>query len=473
MYVRSIILLCGVYLFTTTPCLADDWIVFSASPLGTGPGNGEIWMIRPDGGYLVQVTWDGGNKGCPSVSPDGLRIAYTTERDALWVMDWDGKNKVQLCSNATADRTSWSPDGTRVAYVNDTICGEDIWIAGVTDGTCVPVVDSTVPTAYPATPYLDWSVTDRLLFAAISCSGPSCDQIPLYTIVPDGTGLDTLATTGDWASWSPDGSEIVLSRCGNIYRANVDGSGEIQLTATGLDWAPSWSPDGTRIAFNRDGDLWIMNAADGSGQQRLTTGFMDVQPSWAALSRNPDEWIVFSASPAPARFGGGNGEIWAIKPDGGPARLLTCDGGWKAGPSVSPGGTQIAYATVNDAVWIMNCDGTGKVALCNNATNGRTSWSPGGDRVAYVNDTACGEDIWMADVTAGQCVPAVDSSVPTAYPVTPWVDWSVNDRLVFSAFSCSGPACDEKPMYTSNPDGTGLDTLGTTGEWPSWSPDGT
>ncbi len=86
--------------------------------------------------------------------------------------------------------------------------------------------------------------------------------------------------------WSPDGSQIAFtspspsSRLGQVYRINADGSDLTQLThGTGIDAdSASWSPDGSKIVLKRAGSaeyaIWVMNA-DGSGLRRLTSQVYD------------------------------------------------------------------------------------------------------------------------------------------------------------------------------------------------------
>jgi Tol biopolymer transport system component len=103
----------------------------------------------------------------------------------------------------------------------------------------------------------------------------------LFSVLPDGTGRQTLAdSTGinNWPAYSPDGRQIVFasSRDGDfeVYRMNADGSNVRRLTESpAQDIRPRFSPDGKRIAFtsHRDGNanVYVMNT-DGSAVIRVT-----------------------------------------------------------------------------------------------------------------------------------------------------------------------------------------------------------
>jgi hypothetical protein len=143
------------------------------------------------------------------------------------------------------DDGSWSPDGTRIAFVR-------------------PL-----------------SLLDREVFVT-NADGSGTKQL---TNAPD--RKDSLPT------WSPDGTRIAFvgegagtSTAADVWVMNADGSGQTRLTTTGRDRHPDWSPDGTRIAFTHDAgtpasDVWTM-AADGSGRTRLTTDpSSDQSPAWS------------------------------------------------------------------------------------------------------------------------------------------------------------------------------------------------
>lgn len=257
----------------------QDVIVFSS--------NGDIWRVNQDGGDLQQITTDGGGKGGPSISPGGTKIAFGKQDAGLWVMNADGSSPTLLCGNGNYSKTSWSPDGSKILYMNVNVCNEDIWMANSDGSGCVPFIDDSVPGIDgPVTQAADWSINNIIIFNAHAC-GRCCNEGLLYAIKPDKTDLRQIGF-GGWANWSPDGSKIVYDYCSNIYVANADGSNKTALTADGSSsdprGYPCWSPDGTKIAFFRNNNIWTMNA-DGSNQQQITNGsFPDAMLDWGKIT---------------------------------------------------------------------------------------------------------------------------------------------------------------------------------------------
>ncbi len=71
----------------------------------------------------------------PQISPDGKTILYTRSwvntaedryEDELWVMDADGGRNRRLMKGGS--EVSWSPDGTRIAYLDKTDRGNEIFV---------------------------------------------------------------------------------------------------------------------------------------------------------------------------------------------------------------------------------------------------------------------------------------------------------------------------------------------------------
>ena len=60
-------------------------------------------------------------------------------------------------------------------------------------------------------------------------------------------------TSGPGAvTWSPDGTEVIYSMQGSLWRQRLDGEDARQLTAgPGYDHQPDWSPDGRRVVYAR------------------------------------------------------------------------------------------------------------------------------------------------------------------------------------------------------------------------------
>lgn len=85
--------------------------------------NWDLAVVRADGSGQVNLTNSPGvHELYPQASPDGTRICFLVESGSgrstmrsVWVMDIDGKNRMQIAENAR--QPFWSPDSKTVCYL--------------------------------------------------------------------------------------------------------------------------------------------------------------------------------------------------------------------------------------------------------------------------------------------------------------------------------------------------------------------
>jgi Tol biopolymer transport system component len=164
------------------------------------------------------------------------------------------------------------------------------------------------------------------------------------------------------ATFPGQNGKIAFTSSGGISVINPDGTGLATL-ASGGNFGPAYSSDGQKIAFasNRDGnaEIYVMNA-DGTGQTRITNDpRADSQPSWSPDSSR----IVFTR----------DSDIWSMRSDGTDQIGLVTGPGFENSPVWSPGGEEIAYSDQYQTVRLMKPDGSEIQSLDYGLS---PSWSP-------------------------------------------------------------------------------------------------
>jgi TolB protein len=251
-------------------------------------GNYELYMMDYDGAGQTRLTFNKVTDYCPTWSPDGAHIAYTSYQQqtaGLFILDvYEGK-RTAVSLRGENFSPAWSPEGKKLAFSSSAEGNAEIYVADI----------EFEPTRV--------------------------GKIRRLTFNP---GIDTAPT------WSPNGREIAFTsdRGGTpqIYIMDVDGS-NVRRISMGANWndSPAWSPTGDRIVYvarvDNFFDLYVHNIRTASFQKLTETNARNDSPSWSPDGRH----IVFTSTMK------GGTQLWAMDADGANLRQLTSQGDNKLG----------------------------------------------------------------------------------------------------------------------------------------------
>jgi Tol biopolymer transport system component len=221
------------------------------------------WMI--DGSQQTRLLTSTANDYNASISPDGKKIAFASDRAGagktdIWLLNLDGGGLVNLTKTATPcvnEYPTWFPDGSAIAYNSN--CGGN------------------------------WEI----FIADLSYAQDKGNDLQASLVNP--TNISKNAASDRYPRISPSGQHIA-------FRSDRDGNGEIYVfrartgqalrqftNTTGADndhSAPTWSPDGKQIVYdsNIEGDyeIYSRNEDGTGGERKLTDNNRDDRwPVWA------------------------------------------------------------------------------------------------------------------------------------------------------------------------------------------------
>jgi TolB protein len=270
------------------PSLAGTKIYF----ISDRSGNKEVWSMEFDGSNQRRVTSFNSITTTPAISPDGLRLAFTTyAKGQPQIMLWSTETNRMipfLNPRASLNATpNFAPDGSSLFFASSLNSDTQIYVSDVSGANLKRVSTSR---AIEIEPKVNPKTGNDLVFVS-GRSGPQ----QIYRMNMDGAGVERLTTgEGEAANpaWHPDGLHIAFKWTRgfapgnwNIFVMDVASRETVQLTfGAGRNENPVWGPDGRHLAFssNRGGRFQIYTMlADGSGLKQLTTQGNNTMPVWS------------------------------------------------------------------------------------------------------------------------------------------------------------------------------------------------
>jgi Tol biopolymer transport system component len=295
----------------------------------------------------------------PSWSPDGTRLAYVDER-GLWQQTLSGGAPVRLVPGNNLHSPSWSPDSKRIVYVN----GNRFWIAGLV--TFANIAPSSI-----------WIVDVENGKTQALTDNTRLQVSPIFT--PDSRSVLFVSNAGGTR---------------DIYQVDVSASGRVigeprQVTVGLQPYSLSISADGSLIGYSVlfiRGNLWIANiGGDSTATVASARPLTSSNNAIEALALSHDgKWVTYDSDPA------GNQDIYKLRIDGGDPIQLTTDKADDFSPRWSPDDSEIAFHAFRYGsrdIFVMDAEGRNQLRVTSAPSQEFIpDWSPEGKRLCFSAD---------------------------------------------------------------------------------------
>ena len=185
-------------------------------------GMNDLYLMEPDGSNVRRVFEEKSHRVAPAWSPNGKRIAYVHNglQLTLNIATKDGNEVEELTvvDDHLYVNPAWSPDGTEIAFDN-IVRFHRTHIVNLETRAVEPLL----PELQFVIHNVEWSPDGKqLAFAGVECiKNQVCrlknfDDLKVYIVNRDGTGVEQVVTTGDFRAdypvWSPRGDALLYQQ---------------------------------------------------------------------------------------------------------------------------------------------------------------------------------------------------------------------------------------------------------------------
>jgi serine/threonine protein kinase/Tol biopolymer transport system component len=465
-----------------------------------------VWLAlhrapEPLQATFSRVTDEEGRELYPTLSPDGLSVAYVASEDGQTDIflrslkdargDFLKAEPVNLTQDSPDEDTqpAFSPDGKRIAFRSERE-GGGIWVIPAAGGTARRLTDFGYNPA--------WSPDGNEIAVAtegiVEPISRKMDSAIWIVDLATGRRRELLpkAHDGVQPSWSPKGLRIAywglpaegarrilwtVSAGGSA--GGAAGGNPVKTLDDGfLNWNPVWSPDGRYLYFGSDRagslNLWRLPIEESTGKvlgeaEMVTTPAMG--SGFWSVSRSGRR-LVYAANETKANVERYPFDEQTLKPTG-PPTAITRGSHMIRSCEVSPDGRRIAYSGVapREDLFLVNVDGTGQVQLTDDVFKDRHPfWSPDGRKLLFYSNRGGDYEAWilhLADRSMERVLP--QGSKPLTFP-----NWSPDGRRIACTYDDRPAIVDlDEPLLRRRP--RPLPPASALGEsfYPtSWSKDG-
>ncbi|MFO7610430.1 MAG: PDZ domain-containing protein [Candidatus Krumholzibacteriia bacterium] len=389
---------------------------------GNYDGNDDVYAVPSAGGEPVRLTWHPGYDRVIDWQPDGKAVRFQSGRETrtgrdlqLFTVDATGGLPVRLAL-PEAGLSSWSPDGTRLAYnrISRELrtwkryqggMAQDIWIYDFKQNDTQRLTDwigsDNFPMWHGDTIYFSSDRTGRLQIWAHDLKTGEQRQVTdhdEYDVKHPSLGTDAIVyENGGWLHVLDLATERTRKVTVSLYSDNTAARPGLRKVAD-LIGGGDLAPDAKRAVFEARGDIFTVPAEKGDVRNLTATpGIRERDPVWSPDGR----WVAYLSDregeyQVCMRAGDGSGEE---------KQLTKKAEAWQYGMEWSPDSKHLLLSDAAMNLWLVDAQSGAMKRIDKGVSDDirQYAWSHDSAWVAYTRSEANNfSSIFLYDVAAGK-----------------------------------------------------------------------